>query len=84
MSKFVCIECGHLFIEPVWWIEEHGLNAPPYEKLYGSPCCYGNYVEAKKCSCCSEYITDKYTKTDDGRRYCSECYIEYELGEEDY
>ena len=83
MDKFVCVECGHLFVEPIWWHEEHGLSSPPYEKVWGSPCCYGNYVEAKKCSICNKYITGRYVKTEDGDRICERCYTEYELGEED-
>jgi hypothetical protein len=82
-EMLVCIECGHLFTEPIWWTEDHGLDGPPYERFYGSPCCYANYAEAKECSCCGEYITDKYIKTDDGERYCENCYSTYDLGEED-
>ena len=74
MSKFVCVECGHLFIEPVWWMETHGLDGPPYEKHYGSPCCRSNYVKAKRCDCCGDYITTTYIVTEDNKLYCQDCH----------
>ena len=82
---FICCECGKMFEDIAIWREYRGecFGDPSYEELWGSPCCYGNYVEAKECSCCGEYITDTYVETYDGRRYCSECYIERELEDED-
>ena len=79
----VCVECGHLFEEPVWWVETHGLSAPPYERRYGCPKCYGTYVEARRCDNCGEFITGAYVKTENGERFCENCYDTYELGEED-
>ncbi len=79
---FVCAECGHLFVEPIWWTEDHGLDGPPYERFYGSPCCHSNYAKAKECSCCGEYIRDRYLKTDDGKRYCDSCFIIMDIVDE--
>lgn len=78
---FVCIECGRLFDEPQYWEEKHGLDTPPYEKMSGCQFCGGAYTEAFPCDCCGEWITDNYIKVD-GKRYCSECCLPYELGEE--
>ena len=80
---FVCKECGHLFDEPIEWEERHGFSYPPFEQWSGCPMCRGAYAEAHKCDCCDEWIVDDYIKTDDGTRYCSECYCRYELGDED-
>ncbi len=79
---FVCVECGHLFEEPVWWTESHGFDSPPYEKIYGSPCCYGAYTEAHQCNECDEWITGEYIKTASGQRICENCYDNMEIGEE--
>lgn len=81
--KYVCIECGTIFDEPIHWEERHGLDTPPYEQWNGSPCCHGAYTEAHKCDCCDEWIDDVYIKTDDGKRYCLECYRVHQLGDED-
>jgi formylmethanofuran dehydrogenase subunit E len=81
---YVCTECGHLFREPVWWVERHGLDTPAYEERYGSPCCQENYVDARRCDSCEEFITGSYVKTNDGKRYCENCYVVMDLGEEDF
>jgi hypothetical protein len=80
---FVCIECGRLFEKPIYWEETHGLNSSPFEKWSGCPKCYGAYTEAHQCDCCDEWIIDDYIKTEDGQRYCSECYQKHEIGDED-
>ena len=80
---WICVNCGRLFEEPFHWQEDHGLDYPPYEEHCGSPCCYDNYIEARECSCCGEYITDRYVKTYDDKRYCENCYIVMDLDEED-
>ena len=82
---FVCTECGEVFEEPINWEETHGLDTPPYEQWSGCPVCRGCYVEASKCDCCNEYITtDTYVKTEGGERYCENCYMVMELGEENF
>lgn len=79
---FVCLECGHVFPEPAYWEEKHGLDTPPYEHWSGCPKCCGGYVPTHRCDCCDEWIVDSYIKTDDGKRYCGNCFLNYELGEE--
>ena len=79
---YVCISCGNTFEEPKHWEEIHGLDSPPYEKFSGSPCCGEAYAEAYTCSECGDYITtENYIKIGLDR-YCENCYIVYELGEE--
>lgn len=80
---FVCCECGEIFSNYIRWKEDRGecFGFPTYEELCGSPCCGGNFVEAFKCDCCDEWITDDYIKVED-KRYCSECYTPMELGDE--
>ena len=81
--KYVCIECGEVFEHPKRYIESHGLDAPPYEDFYLCPCCGGDYVVARKCDVCGDYIVGKYIKLESGERICDECYTTYEIGEED-
>jgi hypothetical protein len=80
---YVCCECGHVFEEPEHWEETHGLDYGPYEHMSGCPHCGGGYAEAHKCNCCDDWIDDTYIKTDDGNRYCFNCYRVMELGDED-
>lgn len=79
---FVCCECGNVFEEPVYWEETHNLDAPPYEQWSGCPHCGGSYAETYECDCCGDWITGDYVKTDNGERYCENCIVHYELGEE--
>ena len=71
---FVCLECGNVFDEDeiVYWTERHGLEYGG-ESWSGSPCCKGSYVDAYKCDCCGEWITDTYVEIDD-QRYCEDCF----------
>lgn len=77
---YVCVE-GHIFEEPRKYIEQHGLDTPPYEEFSVCPCCGETYTEAYNCDCCGEYITGRYIKVDH-KRYCDDCYITYEIGDE--
>ena len=81
---FVCLNCGDVFDEPIRWKEYLGerFGEHVYEYLTGSPCCKHGYEEAYKCDCCDDWIVDGYIKTDDGHRYCENCILHYELGEE--
>lgn len=81
MKLFVCLECGEIFEEPVYWEETHGLDTPPYEQWSGCPYCKGCYTEAHRCDCCDEWITDDYIIVNENR-YCQDCYRPVELGEE--
>ena len=78
---FICLECGTLFEDPVEWEERHGLDYGPYEHWTGCPFCHGGYTEAHRCDECDEWIVDDYIKVGD-KRYCSECCLSMELGEE--
>lgn len=84
MILFVCIECGKLFEAPANWKENRGecFGFPTYEELSGCPYCYGNYTEAHRCNCCGEWITGDYIKVEDSNRYCENCFIHMELGDE--
>lgn len=79
----ICIECGCLF-EPdeiKYWEEKHGLEHGPFEQHSGCPNCLGAYTDAVKCSCCDEWIEDEeYVETDDGCKYCSNCYTIIKIG----
>lgn len=80
---FICLDCGKIFEEPIHFTERHGLDSPPYEEYDGCPGCGGAFAETYRCSCCGEWITDDYIKTDDDKRYCSDCYQRFEIGGED-
>ena len=82
MNLLVCTECGHLFEEPKYWQETHGLDSGPYETWSGCPRCYGSYVETFTCDCCEEWIVDNYIKISDGQRLCNNCFSYKELGDE--
>ena len=87
MRKFVCLECGHIFDENdvAIWEESRGeyWGAPCSETVSGCPNCNGDYVETHKCNCCDEWIDDIYIKTDDGKRYCLNCYQVMHVGDEE-
>ena len=79
MMVFVCVECRELFEEPGHYVETHNLDTPPYEEWDGCPSCGGAFIEAFKCDCCDEFITDDYIEIEDGKRYCRECCYRREL-----
>ena len=84
---FVCLECGHIFDEDevYTWKESRGeyWGTPCYEEMAGCPRCKGDYVETYKCDVCGEWINGSYIKLESGERICENCYVTYELGEED-
>ena len=80
--EYVCLECGRLFEDTKHYVQTHGLDTPPYEEWDGCPYCSGDYTRAHICSECGEYIIDNYIKTTSGARYCAECFMSYELGDE--
>ena len=82
-KMFICLDCGKVFEDPKHYTETHRLDTPPYEEWGGCPSCGGAYTEAYECSCCGEYIDGAYIKTKNGERICENCYITYELGDED-
>ena len=79
----ICLDCRRLFEEPKQCVETHGLDTPPYEVFYVCPYCGGDFIEARKCDSCDEFLTTTYVKTDNGERYCENCYNTYDLGDED-
>ena len=79
---FVCYDCGKMFDEPKIWTNTHGLDTPPYESYDGCPSCGGAFTETYKCGCCNKWIVGSYIKLMSEERICEECYITYELGEE--
>lgn len=42
-SHYICFDCGEEFDTPKLYIETHGLDSPPYEKVRGCPVCGGAY-----------------------------------------
>lgn len=80
---WLCIDCGHIFEEPLRWEERYGFDYGPFEKFSGCPKCGESYVKAYKCDECNKWIQGTYIKTTSGQRICENCYITYELGEED-
>jgi formylmethanofuran dehydrogenase subunit E len=84
MSKYVCIECGEIFSQAKRHIETHGFSVGPYEVFYVCPCCGGDYVRARRCDVCGDWIVGQYIKLENGERICDECYTIHEIGEEDY
>lgn len=80
-KMYVCLDCQKIFDDPEYWEEKHNLDTPPYEKLSGCPYCGGAYANAYECSHCGDWIVDNYIKIGE-KRYCQDCYCEYELGEE--
>lgn len=76
MSKYICVDCSHIFDHPKRFVERHGLDGSPYEIAYGCPICGGNYVPAIYCDGCGEVITGDYALiSQNGNRYCDQCYM---------
>ena len=42
---YKCDNCGCEFDEPLKYCERHGLDTPPYEWFFVSPCCFDSYIE---------------------------------------
>ena len=82
IKLFVCLECGNIFEESNQWQETHGLDSGPYECFSGCPHCGGIYTKAYQCDSCDEWIVDDYIKIGDNR-YCQDCWVLIELGDED-
>ena len=84
MRLFVCIECGEIFSEPARWKEDRGecFGFPSCEEFIGCPSCFGPLTEAHRCACCDEWINGDYIKIENGLRFCENCYVNMELGDE--
>ena len=81
-EMYICLACGKLSENLEHHVEKHGFTYGPFEEWDGCPRCGGNSVEAHVCSCCGDWIRGNYIKIDD-ERICENCYISYELGDED-
>lgn len=72
---FICMDCDALFVVPKKYVEDHGLDSPPYEEYHGCPSCgSGCFINAIECDACGKYITDYYVETFDKNFYCADCY----------
>ena len=62
MAKYVCLECGKTFDEPVCWREGRGefWGVPCYEDMSGCPYCYGGYEEVDE-----DYEPDEESEEDE-------------------
>lgn len=80
---FICCDCYKLFEEPRNYVEDHGLDTPPYEYSSGCPRCGGAFVETYQCDNCGKWITGRCVKLADDSYYCENCYSEYDIIEGD-
>jgi len=79
----ICLECREVFESPKKYegdpLEYFG--SPCREHWLGCPNCGGAYTTAIKCSCCGEYINDKYIETDNEMVFCQNCYHLKDIGD---
>ena len=80
---WICIECNEVFDEPKVYTDSHGLDNPPYEMYSACPYCGGSYVHAHVCYCCDKWIIGPYIMLGSGERVCENCYVTYDLGDEE-
>ena len=52
---FGCRECPARFAEPALFVEDHGLEGPPYEYYRGCPVCGGTYEPLLPCPGCGAW-----------------------------
>ena len=79
---WICLDCQETFTNPKHCIDRCGLDTPPYYEYDACPYCGGEFVETYKCDGCGEWISGSYVKLRNGDRFCEECYLVYEIGEE--
>lgn len=75
--SYICIDCRRQFDEPRVYVERHGLETGPYEKISCCPFCGGGYEEAVECDECGKVIPESEACYADGychRVLCPECY----------
>lgn len=86
---YICKECGNLFVEPhISKNHSECRGFTVYEKSYSSPCCFADYVLAKRCHICGEYITGEYVEYYDDNRLghvfiCENCYTIHDACEDE-
>lgn len=71
---FICLDCLNVFVLPKHYVENHGLESPPFENWNGCPKCGGTFVDAKECTQCENYITSDYIQLKDGDCICENCF----------
>lgn len=74
IGKYVCLDCCCTFNKSKLYVETHGLDTPPYERISGCPNCGGFYIKAIYCDCCGGVIVGDYAVIEDGNMYCDGCY----------
>ena len=70
---FECLNCGHIFEEPITWREERSGDGWAWEECSGSPCCHSDYDEVHECKRCGVNYVPTYED------YCPECIREHEM-----
>lgn len=72
---YICVDCGKVFDEEEIsvWHESRGVywGEPCTEKMYGCPNCKGEFVKAKKCKICGDWLKEYDWDI------CEECYSKY-------
>ena len=72
----ICRDCELVFDKPMISVEKHGLDSPPYETFEVCPHCRSTDIhEAHQCDACGEWIRDDYIETENGMRFCNDCYV---------
>lgn len=64
-----CLDCGFEFETAAVCEERHGLDSPPYEKIYLCPYCDGrrfSEIEVRYCRCCGSRLPEGK------RNYCND------------
>lgn len=60
--RYICLECGYEFDEPMTWVETHGLEHGPYERWSGCPICGEGFAEKGSVDYPYETTNDRYTE----------------------
>lgn len=78
---FYCLNCHKESEKLKKMVETHGLDEPPYEKIFVCPYCGSENIIVKvACSNCGETITDDFIVVDDNP-YCDKCYARHNFDE---
>lgn len=78
---YFCLNCNDSFEQADFYIETHGLDSPPYEKILCCPYCKDtDIVETKPCDVCGKAISGEYIYIEsEGRSICNGCYQEKQI-----
>lgn len=81
-TAYYCLDCEGVFDTPLQYTEYHNGVDVPGELFYVCPFCRSSdFVPAKKCDVCSDYIKDDYIITEDGQIICGNCYTSYNISD---